>query len=79
MINGGICIYGLSNLIFCSGTQNNFSYKQFLLFMKEDMDKIQKEYNLKELLIFQQCNTDFLSSYDSKSIIEILINDNSIE
>ena len=39
MIAGGICRYGLSNLIFYSGTQNNFSYKQFLLFMKKDISK----------------------------------------
>ena len=72
MIDGGICKYGLSNLIFFSGTQNNFSYKQFLLFMKEDMEKIQKEYNLEEPLIFQQDNAACHTSYDSKSIIEIL-------
>ena len=79
MIAGGICKYGLSNLIFCSGTQNNFSYKQFLLFMKEDMEKIQKEYNLEEPLIFQQDNAACHTSYDSKSIIEILFNNNTIE
>ena len=79
MMSGGICKYGLSNLIFCSGTQNNFSYKQFLLFMKEDMEKIQKEYNLEEPLIFQQDNAACHTSYDSKSIIEILFNNNTIE
>lgn len=42
MVAGGISKYGLSNLVFCSGTQNNFSYKQFLIFLKDDMDKIKK-------------------------------------
>ena len=28
MIAGGNVKYGLTNLVFCSGTQNNFSYKQ---------------------------------------------------
>ena len=56
MIAGGICKYGLSNLVFCSGTQNNFSYKQFLLFMKNDIEKLETQYNLKEKLIFQQDN-----------------------
>ena len=79
MIAGGICKYGLSNLIFCSGTQNNFSYKQFLLFMKEDMEKIQKENHLEEPLIFQQDNAACHTSFDSKSIIEILFNNNTIE
>ena len=45
MIAVGITKYGLSHLIFCSGTQNIFSYKQFLLFIKEDMDKIKKDNN----------------------------------
>ena len=47
MIAGGNSKYGLSSLIFYSGTQNNFSYKQFLLFMKKDIEKIKKDYNLK--------------------------------
>ena len=79
MIAGGICKYGLSNLIFCGCTQNNFSYKQFLLFMKEDMEKIQKENHLEEPLIFQQDNAACHTSFDSKSIIEILFNNNTIE
>ena len=29
IIAGGIFHYGLTNLVFCSGTQNNFSYKHF--------------------------------------------------
>ena len=79
MIAGGICKYGLSNLIFCSGTQNNFSYKQFLLFMKEDMDKIQKDNNLKEPLIFQQDNATCHTSHESRSTIDILFNENIID
>ena len=38
MIAGGVCKYGLSNLVFCSGIQNNYSYKQFLLYMKNEME-----------------------------------------
>ena len=33
MVAGGISKFGLSNLVFCSGTMNNFSYWQFLLFI----------------------------------------------
>ena len=47
MIAGGICHYGLTNLVFFRGTQNNFSYKQFLLFMKNDLDKFKKDNELK--------------------------------
>ena len=46
MVAGGITKYGLTNLVFCSGTINNFSYKQFLLFLKQDMEFIKKKYNL---------------------------------
>ena len=79
MIAGGICKYGLSNLIFCSGTQNNFSYKQFLLFMKEDIEKIQKDNNLKEPLIFQQDNATCHTSNESRFTIDILFGDNIID
>ena len=30
MVAGGISKVGLSNLVFCSGTMNNFAYKQFV-------------------------------------------------
>ena len=43
MVVGGICKYGLTNLVFCSGTMNNFSYRQFLIFIKQDIDKIIKK------------------------------------
>lgn len=72
MIDGGICKYGLSSLVFCSGTQNNFSYKQFLLFMKDDIEKIKKDNNLNENLIFQQDNAACHTSRESKAAIEIL-------
>ena len=36
MVAGGITKYGLSNLVFCSGAMNNFSYKQFLLFQQDN-------------------------------------------
>ena len=79
MIAGGICKYGLSNLIFCSGTLNNFSYKQFLLFMKDDMEKIKKDNNLNENLIFQQDNATCHISRESKAAIEIFFKGNFIE
>ena len=79
MIAGGVCKYGLSNLVFCSGTQNNFSYKQFLLFMKNDMEQIEKDNNLKEKLIFQQDNAACHTSKDSKAAIDILFGENTIE
>ena len=79
MIAGGICKYGLTNLVFCSGTQNNFSYRQFLLFVKKDMEKIEKDNSLDSPLIFQQDNAACHASYDSKSTIEILFGDNALD
>ena len=79
MIAGGICKFGLSNLVFCSGTQNNFSYKQFLLMMKDDMEKIKQENNLEEDLIFQQDNAACHTSRESMSSIEILFGKNTID
>ena len=69
MIAGGICKYGLSNFVFWSGIQNNYSYKQFLLFMKHDTEKIKKVNNLKENLIFQQDNAAFHTSRELKCVI----------
>ena len=40
MVAGGISRYGLSNLVFCSGAMNNINYKQFLVFLKKDMEEI---------------------------------------
>ena len=34
----------------------NFSYKQFLLFIKEDMDKIKEDNKLKKNFLFRQDN-----------------------
>ena len=79
MIAGGICKYGLSNLVFCSGIQNNFSYKQFLLFMKNDKIKIRDENKLENNLIFQQDNAACHTSKDSKYAIEILFGKDFIE
>ena len=78
MIAGGICKYGLSSLIFCSGTQNNFSYKQFLIFMKKDIDKIKEEHNLSKLY-FQQDNAACHVSQESKAVIEVLFGKNYID
>ena len=79
MIAGGICKYGLSNLVFCSGTQNNFSYKQFLLFMKKDMEKIKEDNDLNDNLIFQQDNAACHTSKESRYAIEILFGKNFID
>ena len=51
MVAGGISQYGLYNLVFCSGSMNKFSYKQFLLFLKKDMDNLKKKYSLDKDLI----------------------------
>ena len=56
MIAGGISKYGLSSLIFCSGTQNNFSYKQFLIFMKKDIEKIKNDNKLTNNFYFLEDN-----------------------
>ena len=57
MVAGGISEFGLLNLVFCSGTMNNFAYKQFLIFLKKDMDNLKEKHNLEKDLIFQQDNT----------------------
>ena len=79
MIAGGICKYGLTNLVFCSGTQNNFSYKQFLLFMKKDIDKFKEDNKLEDDIIFQQDNAACHTSYESKAAIKILFDKNYID
>ena len=79
MIAGGICKYGLTNLVFCSGTQNNFSYKQFLIFIKKDIDKFCKDNKLEESIIFQQDNAACHTSYESKAAIKILFDKNYLE
>ena len=78
MVAGGITKYGLTNLVFCSGTMNNFSYKQFLLFLKQDMDNIEKKHQLKKKLIFQQDNVSCHKSKDSLEAIEVIFGENKI-
>ena len=78
MVDGGITKYGLTNLVFCSGTMNNFSYKQFLLFLKQDMEFIKKKYNLPKPLIFQQDNASCHKSKESLEAIEILFGKDKI-
>ena len=65
MVTGGITKYGLSNLVFCSGTMNNFAYKQFLLFLKKNMDNIKAKFNLEQDLLFQQDNASCHKSRES--------------
>ena len=79
MIARGISKYGLSSLIFCSGTQNNFSYKQFLIFMKKDIEKIKNDNKLTNNFYFQQDNAACHVSQESKSVIEILFGKEYIE
>ena len=38
MVSRGLCGYGLSNLIFLNGTENEFSYAQILFYFKDDLD-----------------------------------------
>lgn len=78
MIAGGISKYGLSNLVFCSGTQNSFSYRQFLLFIKDDMDKIKVKNNLTNDLLFQQDNASCHKSRDSMEAIEVIFGKNKL-
>ena len=79
MIAGGICKYGLTNLVFCSGTQNNFSYKQFLLFMQKDMVEFENNNKLRYNLLFQQDNAACHVSYESKAAIKILFGKNYLK
>ena len=79
MIVDWIGKYGLTNLIFCSGTRNNFSYKEFLLFMKKDIDKYSEDNKVEEDIIFQQDNAGCHTSYESKTAISILFDKNTVE
>ena len=78
MVAGGISEFGLSNLVFCSGTMNNFSYKQLLLFLKRDMDKFKENFNLEKDLIFQQDNASCHKSKETLEAIEVIFGDNKI-
>ena len=78
MVAGGVTKYGLSNLIFCSGSMNNFSYKQFLLFIKQDIDEIKEKFKLKNDILFQQDNACCHKSRDSLDAIEIIFGKNKI-
>ena len=49
MVSGGIKEFGLSNLVFSSGTMNNFAYKQFLIFLKKDMDSLKEKHNFEKI------------------------------
>ena len=78
MVAGGITKYGLLNLVFCSGTMNNFSYKQFLLFLKQDMEGIKQRYNVEKDLLFQQDNASCHKSRESIEALEIIFGKNQI-
>lgn len=76
MINGDITKYWLSNIIFFSGTMNNFSYKQFMLFLKQDKENFRKKYNIEKPLLFKQDNPSCHKSKESMEIIKILFGKN---
>ena len=78
MVAGGICKAGLSNLVFCSGTMNNFSYKQFLIFLKQDMEQLKLKNNLPKDLLFQKDNASCHKSQESLEAIKVLFGDNTI-
>ena len=78
MVAGGISEFGLSNLVFYFGTMNNFSYKQFLSFLKKDMDKFKENFNLEKDLIFQQDNASCHKSKETLEAIEVIFGDNKI-
>ena len=50
MVVAGLSYYGVGKLIFITGTQTTFSYKQTLEYFKEDIQRLNKD------LIFQQDN-----------------------
>ena len=78
MVERGISKFGLSNLVFCSGTMNNFSYKQFLLFLKQDMEELKQKNNLSYNLVFQQDKASCHNSKNSLEAIEVLFGENKI-
>ena len=57
---------------------NNFSYKQFLLFLKKDMDKFKENFNLEKDLFFQQDNASCHKSKETLEAIEVICGDNKI-
>ena len=52
MVAGGISNYGLRHLLILDGALNEFEYGQVLLYFKEDIKKIEKEYRTN--IIFEQ-------------------------
>ena len=67
IIAGGISSYGLSHLLLLDGTLNEFAYGQALLYFKEDIDKLEKQYN--ENIIFEK---DGARAHTSKTNLNIL-------
>ena len=59
MVAGRISEFGLSNLVFYSGTMNNIAYKQFLMLLKKEMDNLNEKQNFVKDLIFQQNNASY--------------------
>ena len=79
MVAQSISENGLSNLVFCSRTMYNLSYKQFLLFLKNDMDNPkEKNYLVEKNLIIQQDNAICHKSKESLESKEVLFGDNKI-
>ena len=63
MVSGGLTKNGVSKLIFCVGTMNNFSYNETLKFFKEDIERLNPN------LYFQQDNAPCHKSNNSKKFI----------
>ena len=77
-ISGGISQYGLSNLVFCSGTMYKFFYKQFLLFLKKDMNNLKEKLSSNKDLIFQQDNASCHKTKETLEVIEVIFEENKI-
>ena len=68
MIAGGICKYGLTNLILPEGPENECSYAQALYYYKEDIQK----YKNKGVLYFEQDGATPHTSDNNKKLIKKL-------
>ena len=67
MVAGGVCSFGLSNLILIEGSENEFSYAQALLNYKDDFDRLKgKGINS---LIFEQDGATLHTSASNRQLI----------
>ena len=75
MVAGGICSYGLSQLILVETTVNEFAYAQALLFFKEDIENFKKKFNCD--LVFEQDGATPHTSQSNKNLITQLFGEDS--